>query len=177
MRVFINPELPKPTLWLVGTGNLINHLGQLATQVGFKVSRLDAELRPSEFSPDALTNGHDEGCYPIFAEPDDFIVIATPEKNIRSILIRALETEVCYIGLTEKDDGTEHQINQMINTNDQTSRVSFPAGLDLGARTAQEAALSILSEIVMVRRAGTGGRQQDKCNSTMNAMYAAEPTR
>jgi xanthine dehydrogenase accessory factor len=41
-------------------------------------------------------------------------------------------------------------------------RIHAPAGLDLGAKTAEEIALSVLSEIVMHRRGGSGGAMREK---------------
>jgi xanthine dehydrogenase accessory factor len=45
---------------------------------------------------------------------------------------------------------------------EQLERVMAPSGLDLGARTPEEIALCVMSEIVLVRRGGTGVRMRDK---------------
>ena len=58
-------------------------------------------------------------------------------------------------------------------TDEDLRRVRAPAGLDLGARTPEEIALSVLGEIVMLRRGGRGGPQRDTTSAPHQATTGA----
>ena len=110
--------------------------------------------------------------------PDDYVVVATQHKDDHQSMLRALASPSPYIALIAsrkrsglvldylREEGVEEAKMQ---------RVHAPAGLDLGAKTPEEIALSVLSEIVMHRRGGSGAAMREKLRDHAARNLVAEP--
>jgi xanthine dehydrogenase accessory factor len=90
--------------------------------------------------------------------PNSYVVIATQHKNDHLWLQKALEGEAAYVALI----ASQHRAKLVLDylaaeriATDKIARIFAPAGLDLGAVTPEEIALSIVSQIVALRRGGT----------------------
>ncbi|NNF96151.1 MAG: XdhC family protein, partial [Halobacteria archaeon] len=95
----------------------------------------------------------------------DFVVIATQHKGDHESMKRALDSQAGYIALIASRKRSRLVLDYLREegiSEDQINRVMAPSGLDLGARTPEEIALCLMSEIVMVRRGGSGMRMRDK---------------
>jgi xanthine dehydrogenase accessory factor len=87
--------------------------------------------------------------------PDTYVVIATQHKNDHVSLKRALEGQAGYIALVS----SRHRANLVLDylkelgtPEEQLQQVWAPAGMDIGAATPEEIALSIMSQMVAHRR-------------------------
>jgi xanthine dehydrogenase accessory factor len=87
-----------------------------------------------------------------------YVVIATQHKNDHRWLQKALEGNAAYVALV----ASQHRAKLVLDylgaegvSAGKRARVFAPAGLDLGATTPEEIALSIMSQIVALRRGGT----------------------
>lgn len=159
MRVYIEPVLPKPQLWLMGQGRLVESLCDFASRVGFEVIVNDAQAS-SEHFPRAERLIKDDSRYQqLQPQTGDFVVIATHHKGDYDSLTRALCSEAVYIALVSSRKRAQlvsARLAQEGVSVDRLARVYTPAGLDLGAKTPEEIALAIVSEMVLVRRGGCG---------------------
>jgi xanthine dehydrogenase accessory factor len=139
IEVFLEPFLPPPRMIVAGDTPIAAALLRLAAEVGI----------------DAVPGrGHDSGP-PVPSAEDLALVVAAHGRDERASLRAALEAGVPYVGLVAsrrrggavldalRDDGVSEDLLAQIDT---------PAGLDIGARTPPEIALSILASIVEVRR-------------------------
>jgi xanthine dehydrogenase accessory factor len=155
MDIFIEPVLPRPVLAILGASPVAIALAGLATHYGFHVTVAAPAGDRSETPPaDDLIDGFQ-------IEPSGsaryFVVVSTQGKGDEAALRAALSIDAEYhafVGsrrkmavLREKllADGVEAAV---------LDRIKAPAGLDLGAITPEEIALSILAEITRVRRRG-----------------------
>lgn len=170
LQVFIEPIGVAPTLLVIGGGHVGKALAELGKWSGYRV--LLSDDRPEFCSPEYVTglDGY------IICKPGEVVeqVAITGQTYIAAVtrglpvdmhLIPALlKTDAAYIGLigsrrrwalTVKALRDEFGLKEA-----QLTRVHAPIGLELQAETPKEIALSIMAEIVMVRRGGTGKPMQ-----------------
>jgi xanthine dehydrogenase accessory factor len=160
MRVFVEPILPKPQLWLAGNGLIAETVCELAHRTGFEVVVNDSQATEINF-PTAKNIVNDDDRYrKLLPNPGDFVVIANHHKGDYLSLNQALQSEAAYIGLVSSHKRAELIKDRFAKESmpqEAIKRIRAPAGLDLGAKTPQEIALAIVSEMVLIRRGGHGG--------------------
>lgn len=159
MRVYVEPVLPKPVLWLMGHGRLVESLCEFAHGVGFDVMVNDTLATPERL-PHACRIVNDDCRYEqLRPAPGDFVVIATHHKGDYESLTRALRSDAAYIALVSSRKRARVVLGRLEKeglSRTDLARIRAPAGLDLGAKLPEEIALSIVSEMVLVRRGGSG---------------------
>jgi len=159
MEVYIEPVLPNPQLLIVGHGAIAEALARLGALLNFSVTVNDPGANRLAF-PDAdhlLTDDLDlKGT---IVDPRTSIVIATLHKSDHIWLQKALATGAGNIALIS----SRHRARLVLDYlgalgigADNLERIWAPAGLDLGAATPEEIALSVMSQIVAQRRGGSG---------------------
>ncbi len=158
MEVFIEPVLPKPELLIVGHGRIAETLAALGHLMGFAITVNDPGAEPSAF-PDAsrlVTEDFDLTDTPI--GPASYAVIATQHKRDHLWLRKALEGNAAYVALIASRHRSKLVLDYLAAEGvpaDRIASVWAPAGLDLGAATPEEIALSIISQMVALRRGGS----------------------
>lgn len=159
MRVYVEPVLPRPVLWLMGHGRIAECLCALGAMVGLDVVVNDP-LASADRYPDAARLVTDDVRYAALKPgAEDFVVVATQHKGDHESLTRALASEAGYIALIASRRRAKLVMDYLAAegfAREDLQRVRTPAGLDLGARTPEEIALSVTSEIVLIRRRGSG---------------------
>lgn len=159
MRVYVEPVLPKPQLWLIGHGRILESLCEFANQLGFAVIVNDAQASSDRF-PNARRIINDDHRYQqLQAQADDYIVVATHHKGDYEALSQALSSNAAYIALVSSRKRAKLVLERLSGEGfdeNNLARIHAPAGLDLGAKLPEEIALSIASEMVLTRRKGSG---------------------
>jgi xanthine dehydrogenase accessory factor len=87
--------------------------------------------------------------------PDSYVVVASHGNYDEDALAAALRTEASYVTLVASKKRSATVLDYLRETGlteDRLARLKYPAGLDLGAVTPEEIALSILAEILQIRR-------------------------
>ncbi len=165
MRVYIEPIMLKPTLWIMGHGRIAECLCLLGDLTGLQVVVNDP-IADSNHFPNASRLITDDVLYEqLLPVEDDFVVIATQHRGDHESITQALNSQASYIGLVASRKRSRlilEYIREEEFAESDIERVMAPSGLDLGARTPEEIALCIIAEIVMVRRQGSGMRMRDK---------------
>ena len=158
MEVFIEPVLPKPELLIAGHGRIAETLAMLGHLLGFRVTVNDPGAEPSAFPQAERVIAKDFDLSRTPVGPNTFAVIATQHKNDHLWLQKALAGEAAYVALI----ASHHRARLVMDylaaegiPKEKLARITAPAGLDLGAATPEEIALSIMSQIVALRRGGT----------------------
>ncbi len=159
MRVFIEPVLPAPSLWILGHGRIAESLCHQAKELGFRVTINDV-LADRQHFPAADELITDDLDYSLLQpHRDDYVVIATQHKGDHESLAQVLNTEVGYIGLIASRKRARLVLEYFQSRDlpaQQLRRIRTPCGLNLGAKTPEEIAQSILCEITLLRRQGSG---------------------
>jgi xanthine dehydrogenase accessory factor len=157
VEIHIQPVLPAPRLVVYGVSPIARALARLATAMGYGVWAVDPVADESAF-PGAervvtdlgeLAQGQTSA--PVFA------VVATQGQWDEHALGAALAGKPAYLGVvaSPKRFGEMRAMLAANTPEGVLARVRNPAGLDLGARTPEEIALSILAEIVREQRTAT----------------------
>ena len=148
MRVFIQPFLPRPQLIIVGGGHIGRPLNVMGEAASFDVIVVDAE--PGRADVPGLESVH--------LTVDSFIVLITTDHiSDEAALRQVIHSPARYIGMI----GSRHKCETILGhlradgiSDEALSRVHAPIGLDLGGPTPEEIAVSILAEVIAVRRGG-----------------------
>ena len=134
VEIFLEPRVPAPRVLVVGDSPVAEALAELGRPLGFDVDLVPGEqARPSA--------------------GDAALVVASHGRGEEPALTAALRLGVPYVGLIASRIRGAGVLASLDVTDEQRSRVHSPAGLDIGARTAAEIALSVLTELVAERRA------------------------
>jgi xanthine dehydrogenase accessory factor len=138
MEIFLEPCLPLPLLVVAGNAPIADALRDLARRVGFHVT--DAELGATELEEGAAA-----------------VVVAEHGRDEEELLALALRHGVPYVALVaspKRGDGVRAALEV---PDELRAQLHSPAGLDIGARTPEEIAVSILAEIVAERHSAPAG--------------------
>ena len=159
MQVAIEPVLPKPELVIAGHGRIAETLAQMGHLLGFTVTVADPGAPPKAFptADHVFTTGLTSAEVEI--RPGSYVVVATHHKGDHLSLKKAIDSQAGYIALVASRTRSQ-LIFEYLETagmqREDIAKVRSPAGLSLGAQTPEEIALSIISEVVAVRRGGSG---------------------
>lgn len=163
MELFIEPIGHAPRLVLCGAGHVARHTALLARGVGFQVSVVDEreELNTEQRFPGCQRELIDPGSHLRRSPPGarDFVLITTHDHHLdETVLERALASSAHYIGLV----GSQRKVFRLLERivvrrspgfdHGALDRVYAPVGLDIGAVGPEEIALSVVAELVAVRR-------------------------
>jgi xanthine dehydrogenase accessory factor len=136
VEIFLEPLAPPARLLVVGDTPVAQSLAALAEPLGFAVETGNgADARP---------------------RPDDAgLIVASHGRDEETALLAALHAGVPYVALVASRRRGAAVLDALDVHAADRDRVSVPAGLDIGARTAPEIALSILAELIDTRRRRT----------------------
>jgi len=158
MDVFVEPVLPHPSLVVLGGSPVALSLATQARQLGYHVT-LAAPSVDLTSTPDAdmLIDGYALGK---LNQAKRFVVVSTQGKGDEAALRTAAATEAAYhafVGSRRKMAALRAKLMAEGIEASAIDRIKAPAGLDLGAITPEEIAMSILAEITIERRRGQRG--------------------
>jgi xanthine dehydrogenase accessory factor len=164
MRVYVEAFIPKPMIWILGHGRVAECLCRIGALMGFEITVDDPGATAASF-PEARCIIDDDSNYSLLAPaPRDFVVVATQHRGDHQSLRRVLATNVGYIGLIASRKRARLVLEYLRGAGIDESaidRIRTPCGLDLRARTAEEIALSVISEIVLLRRARSSNAMEE----------------
>ena len=165
LQIFVEPIRPEPRLILAGSGYVAQALTKLTTAIGWRVSLLDdrSEFVQAAALPESvtLTVGDIPDLLPSLA-PDAMtalVIVTRGHKVDQEALEAALATPAGYIGMIGSPGKVRTIFRKLLRKGvspEALASVHAPVGLDLGAKTPDEIALSIAAELLMWRRGGTG---------------------
>lgn len=169
VTAFVEPLLPPPTVLVIGCGHVGKAVAELAKWLELRV--VVSDDRPGYATPEQLP-GMD--AY-LEVSPADLVAKATITARTciaavtrglavdKDLIPALLATDAPYIGLIGSRRRwaltVEALVEQGINR-EALARVHAPIGLELGAETPKEIAVSILAEIIMTLRGGSGESMQ-----------------
>jgi xanthine dehydrogenase accessory factor len=176
VEIFVEPIKPLPTLLIIGGGHVGRALAHLGQWLGFRVALSDD--RPEYCNPDWAPGADEYLITPIRDLPAKFrfhaeTYIVMPTRGVPfdvEGLPALLDVPWAYLGVigSRRRWATAAKQLQAKGVPPETlARVHAPMGLELNAETPEEIAVSILAEIIMLRRGGTGEPMR-MTNATMS---------
>jgi xanthine dehydrogenase accessory factor len=161
--VFLEPVSPLPTLYIFGGGHISFSLARIGKMAEFRVAVLDdrPDFASKERFPEAdetISGNLAEIMPKLEINSSSYIVIVTRgHQDDTHVLEWAVKTPAGYIGMI----GSRKKINTAFTflktkgiSQEQLDRVHSPIGLAIGAETPEEIAVSIMAEVIRVRRQG-----------------------
>jgi xanthine dehydrogenase accessory factor len=155
LEIYVEPRLPAPALWVAGTTPIAVALATLGAAAGWHVTVIDPVADPSVFPgvERVLTEG---GLRVLDPEASPYAVVATQgiwdEEAVQRLLSRE---RVSYVGLIASPTRAAVLRGWLADEGVPPERIAAlraPAGMDIGAETPEEVAVSILAELTLVRR-------------------------
>lgn len=165
LRVHIHAFAPPPKMMIFGAIDFSAALARVASQLGYEVTIADPRapfLETPRFQRAARTllAWPEEAFEAVALSPRDAVLVFTHDPKLDEPALRgALATEAGYVGALGSRRTTadrERRLRESGVGDDQLARVHAPCGLDIGAATPEEVAVSVLAEII-AERSGRAG--------------------
>ena len=171
LEIYVEPVLPVPHLYIFGAGHVSISLYKAARLAGFDVSVIDdrESYANRERFPEAReihADDFEKVCAALAPTESDYVVIATRgHRDDMRVLRWALETPIRYLGMI----GSQRKWLKICEAfegeavaPEKLQRVHSPVGLEIGAQTPEEIAVSIVAEMIAVRRQAEAGVQRKR---------------
>ncbi len=154
VEIFIEPVLPRASLIVVGGSKVAQALADLGKRLGFAVT---VAALPEDLESFSNYDHSIEGFDPEQAirPASSFVVVASQGRRDRDALRFALATEsdyVAFVASRKKAAKLKQDLHDAGLDPDAVARIRSPAGINIGAVTPEEIALSILADVVQERR-------------------------
>ena len=153
MDIFVEPVLPRPQVMVCGSSPVAVAVADLAKRMGFAVTACAPAAEQAAF---AEVERRIEGyALTVAEEGARYVVVSTQGRGDEAALLAALATDadyIAFVGSRRKAEALKAALAHRGIAPERLARLKAPAGLDLGAITPDEIALSILAEIVALRR-------------------------
>jgi len=159
MEVYIEPYMPRPELMIIGHGRIAEVLADLAKILNFSVTVNDHKATKQVFPCADRLISSDIDFSEMIVGVQTYVVVVTQHKGDQYSIKKALEANGPYIGLVASKKRSNLVFQYLRDegiSSKELKRVHSPAGLDFSGTSPEEIALSIVSEIVKIRRGGTG---------------------
>ncbi|MGB2677032.1 MAG: XdhC/CoxI family protein [Candidatus Acidiferrum sp.] len=169
VEIFVEPILPQPVVYLFGGGHISTAVAKAAQAAGFGVGVVDdreafANAQRFPMAQEIFTS-YDEALEKLKPNGSSYLVIVTRgHKEDMRVLAWAVRTPARYVGMI----GSKRKVLSVYKAleaegykREEFERVYAPMGLEIGALSPEEIALSIVAELVAVRR-NAGGAAHKK---------------
>ncbi len=183
LAVYIQAFSTPPQMIIFGAIDFSAEMAKVAAGTGYRVTICDARepfIRSPRFAESAETvvDWPDRHLRQRELGPRDVVLVFTHDPKFdEPALIAALETDAGYIGALgsrRTQDRRAERLREAGLDEEQIDRVHAPCGLDIGARTPSETAVSILAEVVAIRTGRSGEPLQETDGPIHPARSAAE---
>jgi xanthine dehydrogenase accessory factor len=153
MDIFVEPVLPQPGVVVFGSSPVAVAIADFAKHSGFVVTVCAPSAEQLAFAEaDRRIEGY---ALPVQETGARYLVVSTQGRGDEAALLAALSVDaeyVAFVGSRKKAEALKSVLSKRGVEPERLARLKAPAGLDLGAITPDEIAISILAEIVAVRR-------------------------
>jgi xanthine dehydrogenase accessory factor len=179
-RVHVRAYALPPRMVIVGAIDFSAAIAPFAAQIGYRVTICDARdrfARSSRFSSvaEVRTGWPQDVLRDITLGPRDAVLVFTHDPKFdEPALLAALGTDAGYIGALGSRKTTADRASRLRQAGvgeDELARIHAPCGLDIGSRTAEETAISVLAEIISER----ARRAAAPLRETKGPIHAREP--
>jgi len=180
LDVFIEPIVAIPTLYLFGGGHVSLQIAKVAKSVGFKIVVIDdrpgfANQERFPMADETRVEDMDTVFERLPIDDQSYVVAVTRgHQHDEPVIEQAIRTEARYIGMI----GSKRKISRMWKkliergaSRERLAQVHAPIGMEIGADTPEEIAVSIVAQLIQTRR----GRKDRRRLSNYERISAAAP--
>jgi xanthine dehydrogenase accessory factor len=162
LNIFVEPVTPQPRAYIFGGGHVSKSISKIASMAGFSTVVVDDReaFANAERFPEADAT-YSEPYEDVFGKlpvtSSSYLVIVTRgHRDDMRVLRWAVTTEARYIamiGSKRKTISVVHELEKEGFSRDMFGKVFAPMGLEIGAETPEEIAISVVAEMIALRRA------------------------
>jgi len=153
MDIFVEPVLPRPQVVICGSSPVAVAIADFARRAGFEVTACAPAPEQAAFAEvDRRIEGY---ALPVGEAGSRYVVVSTQGRGDEAALAAALAIDadyVAFVGSRKKAAVLKAKLAERGTPPERLAKLRAPAGLDLGAITPDEIAVSILAEIIAARR-------------------------
>ena len=153
MDIFVEPVVPRSQVIICGSSPVAVAIADFAKRAGFSVT-VSAPADEQTFFGD-IDRRIEGYALPVDEPGARYIVISTQGRGDEAALLAALAVNadyIAFVGSRKKAESLKASLSKRGISDERLAKLKAPAGLDLGAITPEEIAISILAEIVAVQR-------------------------
>lgn len=160
MKVFIDVLQPKEEVLIFGAGHIAVCVSKLAKMVGFKVTIIDSrkEFANQDRFPEAdeiIAEDTEKALTHLKITPYTYIIIVTrghlKDEEVLASVVRSNAAYIGMIGSRQKNATVFQHLEEQGISAQELKKVHAPIGIDIGAQTPEEIAVSIIAEIIQIR--------------------------
>ena len=154
LDIYLEPVLPKPRILILGRSPVAQFLAQLGNTIGYSVAVVASDTATEGFTGVEMIESHDFNLENARITSETFVVVSTQGEGDEDALEQALKTNAAYIAFVASKTKASKVMDYLRGQGIQPEKVSHvraPAGLNIGAKTPEEIAVSVLAEIIQLR--------------------------
>ena len=161
MKVFIDILQPKEEVLIFGAGHIAVYVSKLMKMIGFKVTVIDDRegFADKERFPEAdeiIAEDIKKALSQLKITPSTYIIVVTrghlKDEEALGSVIRSNAAYIGMIGSRKKNATVFQHLEEQGVSAQELKKIHAPIGIDIGAQTPEEIAVSIIAEIIQVRR-------------------------
>jgi len=169
LDIYLEPVLPKPQILILGRSPVAQFLAQLGSAVGYAVSIVTEDA--AEAIADAkMVQSHNFSLAQTRVAPETFVVVSTQGEGDEAALEQALNSGAGYVAFVASKTKAGKVLEYLQDkgmTPEKAQRLRAPAGLNIGAKSPEETAVSVLAEIIQIRAGAAKAAQQPQNNKAI----------
>jgi xanthine dehydrogenase accessory factor len=173
LDIYIEPVQPGPHIVILGRSPAARTLAKLARTVGYAATIVAPEVDSHDFADADILRVKDFSLGQVKITPQTYLVIATQGEDDETALQQAAGSGAAYIAFVASKVKAAKVVDYLRGKGvaaEALSHIRAPAGLDIGAASPEEIAVSILAEIVQVRRARAPSSTQNPSAQSLQAV-------
>ena len=170
MSILVEPKMIDSVILIRGEGSIVECLCKIAKLLNFKIiihtskNHIHSSKNNEDLFPNADKIISEDLDIDNIDDNVDYFILATHHSDDDKVALGAIKKGIKYVGVTASQKKAylikKYLLDNNI-TNSELKNLFTPIGLDLNAKTPEEIALSILSEIVMLENGATGKQMKD----------------
>jgi xanthine dehydrogenase accessory factor len=168
LDIYLEPVLPKPRILILGHSPVAQILAQLANTIGYAVAVVTDEAARERFAGVETIEARDFSLANARVAPETFVVVSTQGEGDEEALEQALKTNAAYVAFVAsktKAGKVMEYLQQQGMSAEKTRHVRAPAGLNIGAKSPEEIAVSVLAEIIQMKANAVKTTSQPKASN------------
>lgn len=164
MQLYIEPHMPREKLVIFsapGESSISTPLVKLGKTLGFHVTVFEPLAQPEKYAgaDDIIADDSLLSLDKVKIHPQTYIVLAARHGYDVDVLKKIIDSEAAYIGVIGSRKRIRWVFDRLLEggaSQERLKKIVAPVGVDIGAETPEEIAISIIADIIRVKRGGTG---------------------
>ncbi|MGZ4866698.1 MAG: XdhC family protein [Candidatus Angelobacter sp.] len=173
LDIYLEPVLPKPKIVILGRSPVARILAQLANSIGYGISIVSADAAIGGGAGAEIIATNDFNLAGVKITSQTFVVVSTQGEGDEEALEQAVNSNALYVAfVASKTKATKvlEFLEERGVSHEKICRVRAPAGLNIGATSPEEIAVSILAEIVQIRASAAKAAARPMTSAALNVI-------